>query len=286
MTQCSADAVAARLNCGAVELEFGVLNDARNSPLRIARSMTWILGIASSRISVGSTPCARQPGLQLRCSAWLQDAHQLGKCIVNSRDLALLSAAVLGVVVLLVLILRRSFFGTARWPFYEKRILTRAEQILYCRLVKAMPDYLVLTKVHLESFLGVKNGYRASAWNRRIGRMSVDFLVCTPDARIVAAIDMDGDTPDTPKRRTQNERKGLALASAGIKLLCWHVRSMPTDTAIRTMLIGRIRHVGPIPEDEPAFEESPPAPAPGKTSYVPISPRSHMTPKWCLNDSR
>lgn len=193
---------------------------------------------------------------------------------MNIRDVALISIAVLGVLIFLALAFRAVFIGTALWPFYQKRIMTRAQQTLYFRIAKALPDHLVLTKVHLESFLGVKNGYRASAWNHRISRLSTDFLVCTLDARIVVAIDIDGETPETPQRRSENKRKNLALESAGIKLVRWHVRSLPTDGAIREMLIRQVRHVGP--QHEPQSAEAPmhPAPSTGKPSYVPLSRRS------------
>lgn len=188
-------------------------------------------------------------------------------------DLALISAAVSSVIIFLLLALRKPFTGATRWPFYQKRVLTRAELTLYFRIVHAMPDHLVFPKVPLESVLGVKNGYRASSWTQRISGLSTDFLVCTRDATIVVAIDMDGKTPETPKRIAENEKKREALESAGIKLVRWHVRSMPTDAAIRDMLMRHVRHVDPFHGDEPRNAPGASAPDPEKASYMPLSRR-------------
>ena len=44
------------------------------------------------------------------------------------------------------------------WPFYPKRPLTSPEQVLYHRLVKALPDNIVLAQVQVSRVLGVKKG--------------------------------------------------------------------------------------------------------------------------------
>lgn len=190
---------------------------------------------------------------------------------MNTHGAVLISAGILGLLVVLAIAIRMRSSGMSSWPFYQKRPMTQAEQMLYFRLVKALPDHLVLAKVHLESFLGVKKGYRASSWSRRIGRSSVDFLVCTRDATIVVAIDLDGKTPETPKRQAENRRKDLALASAGIKLVRWHVRSMPTETAIRDMLIQPVRYVEPIDRQHPTSATTQPARGWERTSYASLS---------------
>jgi hypothetical protein len=48
--------------------------------------------------------------------------------------------------------------GTGPWPFYVKKPLTQPEQVLYHRLVKALPDHIVLAQVQVSRVLGVKKG--------------------------------------------------------------------------------------------------------------------------------
>ncbi len=84
--------------------------------------------------------------------------------------------------------------GDALWPFYAKKPLTQTEQILYFRLVQALPEHIVLAQVQLSQLLGVKKGENFQAWNNRINRMSADFVVCNKDSSIVAVIELDDAT--------------------------------------------------------------------------------------------
>src|SRR4051812_4207647 len=52
------------------------------------------------------------------------------------------------------------------------------EQVLYHRLVAALPGEIVLAQVQLSRVLGVKKGFNFNAWHNRINRLSYDFVVC------------------------------------------------------------------------------------------------------------
>lgn len=123
------------------------------------------------------------------------------------------------------------------WPFYPKKPLTPPEQILYFRLVKALPDHIVLAQVQLSRFLGVKKGNNYQSWINRINRMSADYVICEKDSKVLAVIELDDATHQTDKRKEADEKKDKALASAGIKLLRWNVKSMPDEQAIKNLLL-------------------------------------------------
>ena len=55
--------------------------------------------------------------------------------------------------------------GNGPWPFHSKKPLTTPEQVLYFRLVSALPDHIVLAQVQLFRFLGVKKGEKFHQWN-------------------------------------------------------------------------------------------------------------------------
>ena len=136
----------------------------------------------------------------------------------------LIAAAVLTVLALLARRFLRpinSSSSTVAWPFYPKKLLTEPEQVLYHRLVRALPDHIVFAQVQLSRVLGVKKGSNFREWNNRISRMSLDFAVCRKDASIVAAIELDDATHDEPKRVEADAKKDKALASAGVRLVRW-----------------------------------------------------------------
>lgn len=146
-------------------------------------------------------------------------------------------AVALAVGVLALLLARRwgilRLGGASVWPFYVKTPLTQPEQILYHRLVRALPGHLILAQVQVSRVLGVKKGASFHAWNNRINRLSYDFVVCAPDATVIAAIELDDSTHQQPARVEADNRKDKATADAGLALIRWHVRSMPDEQAIQ-----------------------------------------------------
>lgn len=126
--------------------------------------------------------------------------------------------------------------GEVAWPFYAKKPLTQPEQVLYHRLVSALPDHIVLAQVQLSRILGVKQGNNFHEWNNRINRMSLDFVVCSKDASIIAAIELDDKSHEKASRKEADDKKNKALASAGVKLLRWQVNALPDEAGIRLAL--------------------------------------------------
>jgi hypothetical protein len=152
------------------------------------------------------------------------------------RDTILLAAVIAIVVFGFVFLALRARLGSDReqiWPFYAKKVMTSPEQVLFHRLVKALPECIVLAQVQLSRVLGVKKGHNFGQWNNRINRLSIDFLVCLKDSSVVAAIELDDASHRNSAREEPDARKGAALEAAGIKLLRWSVAAIPDVEAIR-----------------------------------------------------
>ncbi len=126
------------------------------------------------------------------------------------------------------------------WPFYAKKALSQPEQILYFRLVQALPEHIVLAQVQLSRLLGVKKGNNYLAWFNRINRMSADFVVCNKDTSIVAVIELDDATHQKEDRQAADAKKDKALASAGIRIVRWQVKLIPDIAAIQSTIMPDI----------------------------------------------
>ncbi|MFN3417544.1 MAG: DUF2726 domain-containing protein [Caldimonas sp.] len=127
------------------------------------------------------------------------------------------------------------------WPFYVKRPLSQPEQVLYHRLVRALPEHIVLAQVQVSRVLGVKKGANFHEWNNRINRLSYDFVVCAKDSTVIAAIELDDKSHESSSRAKTDERKSKATADAGLRLIRWHVRSLPSEQVIRSELLDLAR---------------------------------------------
>jgi len=119
------------------------------------------------------------------------------------------------------------------WPYYAKKPLSQPEQVLYFRLITALPEYIILAQVQLSQLLGVKKGNNYYSWLNRINRMSADFVVCNKDSSIVAVIELDDETHQRKDRQAADRKKDRALSSANIKIIRWNVKKMPDLETIK-----------------------------------------------------
>ena len=148
----------------------------------------------------------------------------------------LLLAGVVIVAVLANVARRRRDEGDGYWPYYAKRVMTPPEQVLYQRLVRALPEYVVLAQVQVSRVLGVQKGHDFHVWNNRIDRLSFDFVVCVRDSTPIAAIELDDSTHRRDERREVDARKAQACAAAGIPLHRWEAGALPDVDAIKAAL--------------------------------------------------
>ena len=149
----------------------------------------------------------------------------------------LLALACLGVAV---------YFGKAflnnpyeLWPYKAKAPQTENEWDMYWRLVKALPDHVVMPQVAMSAIvdvkLMVKNRY---VWRNRIDRKVLDYVVCNRGGGILAAIELDDKTHLKPERRKADKVKDKVMTDAGIKLIRWESKDKPETAEIRRSVLG------------------------------------------------
>ncbi len=144
------------------------------------------------------------------------------------------------IVALLALAALRKMSGAGKlegpWPFYAKKPLSTPEQILYHRMVNALPEHIVLAQVQVSRVLGVKKGFNFHEWNNRINRLSYDFVVCSKDSTVLFAVELDEKSHEAESRAETDRKKDKATNAAGVKLVRWHVKSLPDEQAIRAVI--------------------------------------------------
>jgi very-short-patch-repair endonuclease len=149
-------------------------------------------------------------------------------------------AVLVGIAVAFAVARKKASTGSLEgpWPFYAKKPLSQPEQVLYHRLAKALPEHIVLAQVQVSRILGVKKGSNFHEWNNRINRLSYDFVVCSKDSTVLAAIELDEKSHETEDRANTDRKKEKATAAAGVKLIRWHVKSLPDEAIIRAVVVA------------------------------------------------
>lgn len=113
-----------------------------------------------------------------------------------------------------------------RVTMQPRDVLPRDAQAMYLRLRAALPQYIVFARPSLAAFIEVTGGSKAAAAARQaeLSRQSADFLVCSGDFRIVAAVELE----DIVHGRRDHEQAGGLLREAAIPVLRWTTVSLPT----------------------------------------------------------
>lgn len=127
-------------------------------------------------------------------------------------------------------------------PYLSKKPLTATETKFYHLLVQALPDHVVLAQVQISSFLKVDksrikhtDSYR---WFNHIAQQSIDYLICTKDFSIVAAIELDDKSHAKAEAITRDIKKTNNLAAANVPLIRWHAEAMPELETIKQTILN------------------------------------------------
>lgn len=151
-----------------------------------------------------------------------------------------LSLILLMLVVALALFIKKVPMLPARrvWPVYAKAPLTHVEQAFYFRLVKALPDCVILAQVQYSRFLGIRKGtHNPLSVLNSIQHKSADFLVCDKSLAVLAVIELDDASHTRRSRRVSDAKKDAVLKVAGIRLLRWQASDMPDAETIQQALV-------------------------------------------------
>lgn len=149
----------------------------------------------------------------------------------------LLLVLVLAVAVALLKRLKRSSGVSAALPVKASPILSRPEQSLFFRLVQALPEHFILTQVQLSRMVVVTTKSNARAIRNTFDRKSADFVVCNKDFSVVVVIELDDSSHQRADRVKADAVKDRVLAAAGLRLIRWHVKQLPSIEQIHREVV-------------------------------------------------
>ena len=153
-------------------------------------------------------------------------------------------------IVILVIVIKIAASKTKRFeslgetpPYFQKKtLLNEKEQILFHRLIEAMPNYYVFAQVRLADIVGIKKCENWQAWFNKINQKSVDFVICNKALVVRVCIELDGKTHEEPERQKADESKDEALQAASIPIVRIDASRLPTTENLKTMLEQILLH--------------------------------------------
>lgn len=139
---------------------------------------------------------------------------------------------ILGLLIGLASILKVNQSSRGNYYFVPKKLMSRPEQILYLRLVEALPEHLVFPQVGLSRVIEAKGQERRKGFFS-ISQKSLDYVVCNKDMNTLVAIELDDATHNRADRIKADQVKDEALTSGEIPIIRWNVKQIPDIATIQ-----------------------------------------------------
>jgi Protein of unknown function (DUF2726) len=121
----------------------------------------------------------------------------------------------------------------ADFPPQAVRVLTLTERQAYDLLQRALPGHLVLAQVPLSRFISVPAVQMHGEWLNRVGRLSVDLLVCDKSSNVIAAIEIRTEQ-ESARSQKRHARLVRVLQAARIPVQQWDAGALPSTAEVRS----------------------------------------------------
>lgn len=145
-----------------------------------------------------------------------------------------IGAAIIFILAIAILFIKGRASSGARLQAHAQ-FMSAPEQQLYSHLVQALPSQLVFAQVALGQILFATGGDKNENFSKfgQARQKVVDFLICSKDFKMLSVIELD----DSSHSREKDSRRDAMLTEAGLKIIRWHVKKMPTTSEIQSALI-------------------------------------------------
>lgn len=102
----------------------------------------------------------------------------------------------------------------AKKKFIPKNLFTEREAEFFQKLKTGMVGLHVFPQVSMNAVLDVE---QQRTWKDRIPFWAkiIDFVICMPDFRIIAMVELDGPSHDSPQQKEKDDERDAMLTEAG-----------------------------------------------------------------------
>jgi hypothetical protein len=162
--------------------------------------------------------------------------------------IAALAVCVLGLAISLVWALRRPAYANkglpAEWSLTARPVFTTDERRIFRLLREALPHHVVLSKLPLVRFCQPTETKEVRYWFDLLGTSHVTFAVCSPNGRVLAAIDLEGERGVTPRSL---QIKHAVLSACRVRYLRCAPDQLPSVAELQLLVPQGSNPRGPLP---------------------------------------
>jgi len=162
--------------------------------------------------------------------------------------IAALAVCVLGLAIGLVWALRRPANPgkglPAEWSLTARPVFSADERRVFRLLREALPHHVVLSKLPLVRFCQPTEAKEVRYWFDLLGSAHVTFAVCSPNGRVLAAVDLEGERGVTPRGL---QIKQAVLSACRVRYLRCALDQLPSVAELQLLVPQGSNSRGPLP---------------------------------------
>jgi hypothetical protein len=119
------------------------------------------------------------------------------------------------------------------WTLTARPVFSTDERRVYRLLREALPHHIVLAKLPMVRFCQPTDPQEVRYWYTMLGAIHVTFAICSPNGRVLAAIDLDHDRAAS---RRSLQIKQSVLGACRVRYLRCPVDQLPTTAELQLLV--------------------------------------------------
>ena len=123
----------------------------------------------------------------------------------------------------------------------KQRLLTQAEALLYYVFRTGLPEHEIFANLTLADLIEIEpavRGYEREQKTRRLAQGRLDFVICTKQFEVVAAVLLDQSAVPDAKQAENARFAEACLHGAGIRLVRINPAAPPRHHQVRALVYG------------------------------------------------
>jgi hypothetical protein len=161
----------------------------------------------------------------------------------------------------------------AEWSLTARPVFSADERRVYRLLKEALPHHVVLSKLPLVRFCQPTEAKEVRYWYELLGAIHVTFAICSPNGRVLAAVDLDSERSVSSRNR---QIKQSVLGACRVRYLRCPIDNLPSAAELQLL----------VPFTNSSARGPQPAPLPGTGHASAPSARATISSKTPRRSSR
>ena len=141
----------------------------------------------------------------------------------------------------------------AEWALTARPVFSADERRVYRLLREALPHHVILSKLPLVRFCQPTEAKEVRYWFELLGAIHVTFAICSPNGRVLAAVDLDGERGISGRSL---QIKQSVLGACRVRYLRCPIDNLPSAAELQLL----------VPFSNSSSRGPQPAPAPHSAS--------------------